>query len=225
MLVTVTDTTRSPHGVCNTAVCFHSNHEGAIQPAPLTGSATYKESIGFDDFTDTTRSPHGVCNTAPVIRYRLPLDTTRSPHGVCNSDKSMDSSPAPADTTRSPHGVCNFKMPGGCSPRCRYNPLPSRGLQRGRPTRHKLPMRIQPAPLTGSATILFDVIPAIDHKIQPAPLTGSATFPSHSKHDLRRIQPAPLTGSATHTTWMQYTTIMIQPAPLTGSATPSDWWR
>ena len=175
-----------------------------MQPAPLAGTATKLDNQHLSWLQDATRTPRGDGNrrTGDPAWNRF---NTIQPAPLTGTATLLlvDFTSIPLDATRTSRGDGNFSH---CQPSCstlrlRCNPHPSRGRQ---PTPGNVALkcacRMQPAPLTGTAT--HDQSSDRSHAhlgCNPHPSRGRQQNlkPSRTVTPSPRMQPAPLAGTAT----------------------------
>ena len=105
-----------------------------MQPAPLTGTATFLINIeSLREEVDAARTPHGDSNVLSPVRVVTAMvdDAARTPHGDSNFDHDGAEIPFDQDAARTPHGDSNLER----------LVLAQKGKE------------MQPAPLTGTATL------------------------------------------------------------------------
>ena len=111
-------------------------HNGAafsrhrMQPAPLTGTATLPPQMAFHHNKDAARTPHGDSNQTPLASLFIHNDAARTPHGDSNAAVPTATffqcflmQPVPLTGTTT-LAQCAFSA---CNRRC--SPCPSRGQQ------------------------------------------------------------------------------------------------
>ena len=127
---------------------------------------------------DATRTPHGDCNSAALLAISFAiLDATRTPHGDCNFSAAVIPNVLIFDATRTPHGDCNRMQPQDVV----------------------FPLEMQPAPLTGTATIFRNLYYAAFCDATRTP-HGDCNYIAAFDCGcfILMTQPAPLTGTILH---------------------------
>ena len=127
-----------PAPLTGTATYRIPNHDTPareMQPAPLTGTATMRETLARHGLTaDAARTPHGDSNRISEMAFIDLADAARTPHGDSNGYDVLDVGLL-ADAARTPHGDSNIRFPPFPQATCRCSPHPSRGQKRRRHTR------------------------------------------------------------------------------------------